>query len=142
MWHGVDDKLAMKVWHWPFLAQKYPMPEMLIEKAPIEYLDYKMASWTKARDLSAFDPRALAHGLRERAELALLRADDEAGVVLVDDEGADVLALGARVELAGASASQAHPQYEPAAAQAVERRRAPVDVGQDPSWAGRGATRE
>jgi haloacetate dehalogenase len=34
---------------------------MLIEKAPIEYLDYKMASWTKAKDMSAFDPRALAH---------------------------------------------------------------------------------
>ena len=61
MWHRMDHTLAMKVWHWPFLAQKYPMPEMLIEKAPIEYLDYKMASWTKAKDLSAFDPRALAH---------------------------------------------------------------------------------
>ncbi|HWV53048.1 alpha/beta hydrolase, partial [Pseudorhodoplanes sp.] len=61
MWHRMDHTLAMKVWHWEFLAQKYPMPEMLIEKAPIEYLDYKMASWTKAKDLSAFDPRALAH---------------------------------------------------------------------------------
>ena len=61
MWNRMDHTLAMKVWHWPFLAQKYPMPEMLIEKAPIEYLDYKMASWTKAKDLSAFDPRALAH---------------------------------------------------------------------------------
>ena len=61
MWHRMDHKLAMKVWHWPFLAQPYPLPEMLIEKAPIDYLDYKMASWTKAKDLSAFDPRALAH---------------------------------------------------------------------------------
>ena len=61
MWHRMDHTLAMKVWHWLFLAQKYPMPEMLIEKAPIDYLDYKMASWTKAKDLSAFDPRALAH---------------------------------------------------------------------------------
>jgi haloacetate dehalogenase len=61
MWHRMDHTLAMKVWHWQFLAQKYPMPEMLIEKAPVEYLDYKMASWTKAKDLSAFDPRALAH---------------------------------------------------------------------------------
>jgi haloacetate dehalogenase len=61
MWNRMDHTLAMKVWHWPFLAQKYPMPEMLIEKAPIEYLDYKMASWTKTKDLSAFDPRALAH---------------------------------------------------------------------------------
>jgi haloacetate dehalogenase len=61
MWNRMDHTLAMKVWHWTFLAQKYPMPEMLIEKAPVEYLDYKMASWTKAKDLSAFDPRALAH---------------------------------------------------------------------------------
>ena len=61
MWNRMDHTLAMKVWHWPFLAQKYPMPEMLIEKAPVEYLDYKMASWTKAKTLSAFDPRALAH---------------------------------------------------------------------------------
>lgn len=61
MWHRMDHTLAIKVWHWPFMAQKYPMPEMLIGKAPVEYLDWKMASWTKAKDLSAFDPRALAH---------------------------------------------------------------------------------
>jgi haloacetate dehalogenase len=61
MWHRMDHTLAMKVWHWPFMAQKYPMPELLITKAPVEYLDWKMASWTKAKNLSAFDPRALAH---------------------------------------------------------------------------------
>src|SRR6202162_163022 len=61
MWHGMDRNLAMKVWHWLFLAQPYPLPEMLIGKAPVEYLDWKMASWTKSKDLSAFDPRALAH---------------------------------------------------------------------------------
>lgn len=61
MWHRMDDTMAMKVWHWPFLAQKYPMPEMLIEKDPLGYIHYKMASWTKAKDLSAFDPRAVAH---------------------------------------------------------------------------------
>lgn len=61
MWHRMDHTLAMKVWHWPFMAQKYPMPELLITKAPVEYLDWKMASWTKAKDLSAFNPRALAH---------------------------------------------------------------------------------
>jgi haloacetate dehalogenase len=61
MWHRMDHALAMKVWHWPFMAQKYPMPELLIEKNPIGYLDWKMASWTKAKSLSAFDERALAH---------------------------------------------------------------------------------
>jgi haloacetate dehalogenase len=61
MWRGMDQNLAMKVWHWPFLAQPAPLPEMLIEKAPVGYLEWKMASWTKAKDLSAFDPRALDH---------------------------------------------------------------------------------
>jgi len=61
MWHGMDRNLAMKVWHWMFLAQPYPLPEMLIGKDPVAYLDWKMASWTKSKDLSAFDPRALAH---------------------------------------------------------------------------------
>jgi haloacetate dehalogenase len=53
--------MAMKVWHWPFLAQPEPLPEMLISNAPVEYLEWKMASWTKAKNLSAFDPRAFDH---------------------------------------------------------------------------------
>lgn len=61
MWRRMDRKMAMKVWHWPFLAQNYPMPELLISRNPVEYLDWKMASWTKSKDLSSFDPRALAH---------------------------------------------------------------------------------
>lgn len=61
MWSNMDHALAMKVWHWTFLAQKAPLPEMLIGKAPVEYLEWKMASWTKTKDLSAFDPRALDH---------------------------------------------------------------------------------
>lgn len=61
MWHGMDRNMAMKVWHWPFLAQPEPLPEMLISKAPVEYLEWKMASWTKAKDLTAFAPHALEH---------------------------------------------------------------------------------
>lgn len=61
MWTGMDRNMAMKVWHWPFLAQPAPLPEMLISKAPVDYLEWKMASWTKAKNLSAFDPRALDH---------------------------------------------------------------------------------
>jgi haloacetate dehalogenase len=61
MWHDMDRNMAMKVWHWPFLAQPEPLPEMLISKSPVEYLEWKMASWTKAKNLSAFDPRALDH---------------------------------------------------------------------------------
>ncbi len=61
MWHRMDHTLAVKVWHWALMAQKYPMPEMIISKNPVEYLEWKMASWTKAQNLSAFDPRALDH---------------------------------------------------------------------------------
>ena len=61
MWHGMDYQGAFKVWHWPFLAQPEPLPEMFITKAPVQYLQWKMASLTKSRDLSAFDPRALDH---------------------------------------------------------------------------------
>jgi haloacetate dehalogenase len=61
MWHRMDHALAVKVWHWLSMAQKYPMPEMMISKNPVEYLDWKMASWTKAGTLDAFDPRAMLH---------------------------------------------------------------------------------
>jgi haloacetate dehalogenase len=61
MWHGMDHTFAMKVWHWLFLAQPAPLPETLIGKAPLEYWNLKSASWTKAKNLACFDPRALAH---------------------------------------------------------------------------------
>jgi haloacetate dehalogenase len=61
MWHAWNSALAMKTYHWTFLAQPAPLPEMLIEQAPVAFLEWKLASWTKAKDLSAFDPRALDH---------------------------------------------------------------------------------
>jgi haloacetate dehalogenase len=61
MWHGLDAKRAMKIFHWTFLAQPFPLPEMLIGKASSEYLDWKISSWNGKNDLSVFDPRALAH---------------------------------------------------------------------------------
>jgi len=61
MWHNLDRTLAFKVWHWTFLALPAPFPESVIGRDPVAFLDWKMASWTKSKDLSAFDPRALAH---------------------------------------------------------------------------------
>lgn len=59
MWHGFSVKLAMKAYHWLFLAQPLPLPEMLIEKSPEAYIDYTMASWTHDKTLAAFDALAL-----------------------------------------------------------------------------------
>ena len=60
MWHNFTVKLAMKTYHWLMLAQPHPLPEMLIEPNPVGYLDYTLASWTKAKNLSAFGDDALA----------------------------------------------------------------------------------
>lgn len=60
MWTDFTVKLAMKTYHWLFLAQPDPLPEMLIEGNPVGYLDHTLASWTASKDLSAFDDAALA----------------------------------------------------------------------------------
>lgn len=60
MWQGMDRHLALKVYHWPFLAQPHPLPETLIGGNPVFYLDAKIASWSGTHDLSVFDPEALA----------------------------------------------------------------------------------
>lgn len=59
MWREFTVEFAMKTYHWLFLAQPVPLPEMLLEKSPEAWIDYTIASWSKARNLSAFDPRAL-----------------------------------------------------------------------------------
>ena len=61
MWHSFSVQLAMRVYHWLFLAQPAPLPEMLISRSPVEFQDYTISSWTKTQDLSAFDPDALTH---------------------------------------------------------------------------------
>jgi haloacetate dehalogenase len=60
MWRGLTADFAMKTYHWLFLAQPHPLPEMLIEQAPVAFLDYTLASWTKSKNLAAFDESALA----------------------------------------------------------------------------------
>lgn len=59
MWRNFTVSLAMKTYHWLFLAQPEPLPEMLIGKAPVEFQNYTLASWTGTQDLSAFTPAAL-----------------------------------------------------------------------------------
>jgi len=61
MWHRMDARMAMRAWHWPFLALPAPFPETMIGKDPIFFFNWRAAAGTKIKDLSAFDPRALAH---------------------------------------------------------------------------------
>ena len=60
MWRSMSAAAAMKIYHWPFLAQPYPLPERLISADPAFYVDWTIASWTRDKNLAAFDPAALA----------------------------------------------------------------------------------
>ncbi|NVN85130.1 MAG: alpha/beta hydrolase [Rhodopseudomonas sp.] len=62
-WMRIDRAYALKIYHWSFLAQPAPLPETLIGANPDFFLKTKLASWSKSKDLSAFDPRALQHYL-------------------------------------------------------------------------------
>lgn len=61
MWHDIDARLAYRIWHWTFLSLPAPFPETMIGADPVHFWDWKTAAGTKSKDLSAFDPRALAH---------------------------------------------------------------------------------
>ncbi len=47
--------------HWPFLAQPSPLPETMIGKDPVMWLEHLIASWSGDGDLSSFSFGALAH---------------------------------------------------------------------------------
>jgi haloacetate dehalogenase len=61
MWHGIDAKLAFRVWHWTFLALPASFPEEMIGRDPIAFWDRKSGPGTKGKSLDKFDPRALSH---------------------------------------------------------------------------------
>jgi haloacetate dehalogenase len=61
MWHGIDARLAFRIWHWTFLAQPAPFPEEIIGRDPVAFWDRKTAPGTKLKSLDAFDERALLH---------------------------------------------------------------------------------
>jgi haloacetate dehalogenase len=51
---------ALKTYHWPFLAQAYPLPEQMINANPDFYLEQKLGAWNAGKGLAVFDPAALA----------------------------------------------------------------------------------
>jgi haloacetate dehalogenase len=90
VWETFGPARGMSYYHWLFLAQPHPFPEDMIGRDPVAFLNYTLASWTAARDLSAFHPDALADYRRAFSEPARIRAtcdDYRAGASL--DWGAD-----------------------------------------------------
>ncbi len=66
-WERMNRLYALKIYHWSFLAQPFPLPETLIGGNPDFFLKQKMASQTKSKKLDAIDPRALEHYLARSA---------------------------------------------------------------------------
>ena len=97
MWTTMAKDLAMRVYHWLFLAQPEPFPERLIGGDPDLYLEHSMASWTAKRSLADFDPAAMAAyraAFRQPERIRAACEDYRAGATcdLAHDE-ADVQAL-------------------------------------------------
>ena len=61
MWDIIAAKPGVLAPHWPFLAKPAPEPENEIGKNAAAWLESTLASWTKSKDLQAFDRRALDH---------------------------------------------------------------------------------
>lgn len=120
LWRTFTVERAMTFYHWLFLAQPAPLPETLIGHDPAGFLDLTMARWTKAGDLAAFDPAALAayrlhfadpahlHGACEdyRAGATVDRADDEATMDAGDRIAAPTLVLWGDTGFAGQTVDQ------------------------------------
>ncbi len=77
MWHRLTPGMAMKVFHWTFLAQRAPWPERMIGADPLAWLEEKVGAWNGSGKLSIFAPEALAHYRAFFTEPARLHATCE-----------------------------------------------------------------
>lgn len=73
-WDAWDRELALRAYHWTFLAQPAPLPEMLINADGPGYIARTLASWSRTGDLSAFAPQALDSYLAQAADPARISA--------------------------------------------------------------------
>jgi haloacetate dehalogenase len=82
MWRRITAERAISGYHWQFLAQPSPMPETLIGREPVYYLEHTLKSWAGPRDLSPFATEALAHYralMKEPARVHAMCEDYRAG---------------------------------------------------------------
>lgn len=81
-WRAWDADLALKAYHWSFLAQPAPLPERMILADGPGFIDWTLASWTQCRSLAPFSEAALASYRAQGADpvrVAAMCADYRAG---------------------------------------------------------------
>jgi haloacetate dehalogenase len=85
MWRAWGPEMAVKAWHWTFLAQPVPLPETLINAAPHAFLSALLAGWSGPGDLTPFTPAALESYRAQIASperVAAMCADYRAGATV------------------------------------------------------------
>ena len=81
-WANWDANIAIKAYHWTFLAQPAPLPERMIGADPVGYIDWTLGGWTLAKSLDVFALDALASyraQAQDPARLHAMCADYRAG---------------------------------------------------------------
>lgn len=73
-WEAWDANLAMKAYHWTFLAQPKPLPERMIAADPSGYIEWTLAAWTQGQMLDVFSAAALKSYTAQAADPARLHA--------------------------------------------------------------------
>jgi len=84
-WRAWDAELAIKAYHWTFLAQAAPLPERMIAADGPGFIDWTLASWTHCRSLAPFSDAALESYRAQGAipaRVAAMCADYRAGATI------------------------------------------------------------
>lgn len=100
-WRSWNAELAMKAYHWTFLAQPAPMPERMINADPVAYIDHTLKSWTNAKSLDVFPPEALQayrQAAYDPARIHAMCADYRAGATFDRKLDEEDRAAGRKIE--------------------------------------------
>ncbi|MEM7722500.1 MAG: alpha/beta hydrolase [Pseudomonadota bacterium] len=73
-WAAWNADLALKAYHWTFLAQPAPLPERMINADGPAYIDWTLQSWTHVKDLTPFEGAALDSYRKQAADPARVAA--------------------------------------------------------------------
>lgn len=99
-WDGWTADLALKAYHWTFLAQPKPLPERMIAADPAGYVDWTLSAWTLGKSLDVFSPIALASyraQMADPARASAMCADYRAGAFFDRKLDAESRAAGAQI---------------------------------------------
>jgi haloacetate dehalogenase len=99
-WRAFGADMAMKAWHWTFLAQPAPLPERLIQGAPGHFLDALLSAWAKDGTTRTFEDGALGAyhaAFAAPGRIAAFCADYRAGATTDRAQDEADLAAGRRI---------------------------------------------